>query len=148
MSSLDTETTELRLSSFYSQEEMVAGEAGELGRAMVTMSSLASTDHSTAGPDHFRSQVLRHTGDFTLLVAIDWSTGRCSILRSPVDSSIAGLPGGAAPRPAPAQQAARPLLRDLHPGPGGRPPPAPAALQGRGGRASRHRAQGRSDFYN
>ena len=54
MSSLDTETTELRLSSFYSQEEMVAG---ELSRAMVTMSSLASTDHSTAGPDHFRSQV-------------------------------------------------------------------------------------------
>ena len=139
MSSLDTETTELRLSSFYSQEEMVAGEAGELGRAMVTMSSLASTDHSTAGPDHFRSQVLRHTGDFTLLVAIYWSTGHCS---------IAGLPGGAAPRPAPAQQAARPLLRDLHPGPGGRPPPAPAALQGRGGRASRHRAQGRPDFYN
>ena len=60
MSSLDTETTELRLSSFYSQEEMVAGAgagAGELSRAMVTMSSLASTDHSTAGPDHFRSQV-------------------------------------------------------------------------------------------
>ena len=62
MSSLDTETTELRLSSFYSQEEMVAGAgagagAGGVSRAMVTMSSLASTDHSTAGPDHFRSQV-------------------------------------------------------------------------------------------
>ena len=42
MSSLDTETTELRLSSFYSQEEMVAGEAGAPGKLPVLTLQLIS----------------------------------------------------------------------------------------------------------